>query len=44
VTTHFLDSRFQPHHRVRSFTFVVLSAIATFLAALLLAARYSHSV
>jgi hypothetical protein len=44
VATHFLDPRFQPHHRVRSFTFVVLSAVATFLAALLVAARYSQGV
>jgi hypothetical protein len=42
VATHYLDSRFEPHHRIRSFTLIVLSAISTFLAALALTARYSQ--
>jgi hypothetical protein len=42
VATHYLDPRFQPQHRLRSYTLVVLLAIVTFLAAIALTARYSH--
>jgi hypothetical protein len=42
VATHYLDPRFQPHHRVRSFSFTVLLAVVTFLLAIALAARYSQ--
>jgi hypothetical protein len=42
MATIYVDSRFNPPHRFARFSFVVLSAVMTFLAALLIAARISH--
>jgi hypothetical protein len=38
----YLDDRYNPHHRVMHVSLVVLSALFTFLAGLLVAALVSH--
>lgn len=44
MATIYVDPRFNRPHRFRTFMLVALSAVATFLASLLIAARFSDGV